>query len=354
MRNNTEKGFTRMPVQEIDDEIREGILHGAVVAAGTLSGTLETRARGYADPGHTRFMRPDTVIDMASVTKVLATTSALLLLKERKLLDFDRPFTDYLPEYRAALPQPIRIRDLAMHRSGFGQQSHYAAETGIEIRRKILSVPPPNPYGTYEYSCWNFHLLSMILEEVTGTALDVFCRQQIFLPLGMTDTSLGKPVSSDPARLAQTCATEQAGQISDFIAFRLYRDGFITGNAGAFSCAGDLAKFCRCLLRGGITDTGVSLFSDDVLQEIRTPAMQAGPVKRSFGWIVEDECKPDGFSPHTAYHSGWSGQTIFLDFERQFYAIVLTTRTLEQYDRAKAGRFKIIAELARECGIGQG
>ncbi|MDD3954010.1 MAG: serine hydrolase [Lentisphaeria bacterium] len=337
--------------QELGDEMREGIIHGAVLAAGTLGGALETRVCGYADPGHTRLMRLDTVIDMASVTKVLATTSAMLLAHDRNLLDFDRPFNDYLPEYRAALPQPIRVRDLAMHRSGFGQQNHYAAETGAEICRNILSVPPPNPFGNYQYSCWNFHLLSMIIEEVTGTTLNVFCRQQIFLPLGMTDSSLGKPVTSDSFRLAQTCATQHPGQISDFIAFRLFRDGFNTGNAGAFSCAGDLAKFCRCLLRDGKTESGLQLFSSEAIQEIRTPAMQAGPVQRSFGWIVEDECKPDGFSPHTAYHSGWSGQTIFLDFERQFYAIVLTTRTLEQYDRAKTGRFKIIAELARKCGI---
>lgn len=87
------------------------------------------------------------------------------------------------------------------------------------------------------------------------------------------------------------------------------------------------------------------------MQEIRTPFILSEQVKRSFGWIVADENKPAGFSPSTAYHSGWSGQTVFLDFEHQFYAIVLTTRTLDQYDRAKAGRFKMIAGLARECGV---
>ena len=339
-----------MLARELDNEIKENIIHGAVLAAGTLNHALATRTCGYADPGHSRPMRPDTIIDLASVTKVLATTSALLLLKDRGLLDFDRPFNDYLPEYCANLPQPILVRDLAMHRSGFGQQKDYAAETGAEIRSKILSIPPPNPFGQYQYSCCNFHLLSMIVEELTRTRLAEFCRQQIFLPLNMLDTSLGKPVAADISRLAQTCATEGPGQISDFIAFRLYRDGFNTGNAGAFSCADDLAKFCRCLLRGGKTDSGMQLFSHTAMQEIRTPFILSEQVQRSFGWIVADENKPAGFSPSTAYHSGWSGQTVFLDFERQFYAIVLTTRTLDQYDRAKAGRFKMIAGLARECG----
>ena len=149
--------------KELDNQIREGVIHGAVVAGGTLDNALETRCVGYADPEHTHLMRADTVIDMASVTKVLATTAALLLARDRHLLDFDRPFNAYLPEYRATLPKPIRVRDLAMHRSGFGQQNHYAAETGAEIRRKILSVSPPDPFGKYQYSCWNFHLLSMIL-----------------------------------------------------------------------------------------------------------------------------------------------------------------------------------------------
>lgn len=339
--------------REIEGEIQAGIIDGAVLACGSPSKVLEPRAWGYADPEHTRPMRPDTIIDMASVSKVLATTTALLIARDRRMLDFEHPFNEYLPEYRAVLSQPISIRDLAMHISGFGQQSHYNAPTGAEIRDKLLSVSPTNTYGKFEYSCWNFHLLSMILEEVSKTSFDQFCQQQIFQPLAMNDTSLGKPLSADPARLAQTCATAEAGQISDFIAFRLFQDGFQSGNAGVFSCAADLAKFCCCLLQQGKTSSGTRLFSRAGYDDIRSIGMDSGTVKRSFGWIVEDECKPAGFSSQTIYHSGWSGQTLFLDFERQFYAIVLTTRTLNEYDRAKAGRFRIIEKLGKKCQVVQ-
>lgn len=330
---------------EVAFELVNGIIHGAGVNAGDASATRLEQTWGYADNAHTVPMRTDTVIDVASVTKVLATTTALLLARDEGLIDFDAPFHSYLPGYCAPLSQPISVRDLAMHISGFGQQKHYDAPTGEEIRRKLLSVPPPNPRGKFEYSCWNFQLLGMILEQITGQPLPEYCREKIFLPLGMHDTSLGRPITEEPLRLAQTCATDGPGQISDFIAFRLYRDGFSAGNAGAFSCAPDLEKFCRCLLHRGEYAPGKRLFSDSVFEAVMIPRCAGGPVRRSFGWIVADEWKPAGFSDQTIYHSGWSGQTVFLDLEKQFYAVVLTTRTLNEYERARAGRFRIIGSL---------
>lgn len=337
--------------KEFADQFEAGILHGAVIAGGTLSEFFAPRAFGYSESLRSRPLRVDSIFDLASVSKVLATISALLIARDKGLLDFDRPFTEYLPHYRVLLPQPISIRDLAMHVSGFGGQSYYDAQSSEEIRRNLLSQPPPNPYGQYEYSCWNYHLLSMIVEELTKKPFAVFCKEEIFLPLGMNETSLGSPCTSEMARLTQSCATKEAGQISDFIAVRLFRDGFNTGNAGAFSCAQDLMKFCRCLLQKGQTAAGKQLFSAAAMQDISTPRMSSGKVKRALGWIVKDESKPAGFSEKTIYHSGWSGQSLFVDFEKQFFAIILTVRALEEYDRAKAGRFKLIAELARECRL---
>ncbi len=338
--------------REIGLEMANGIVYGVVVAGGTLSSPLATRAFGYAEPGHSHRMREDSIIDLASVSKVLATTTALLIARDFYQLDFDRPFIDYLPQYQAALPQAISIRDLAMHISGFGAQRYYDAPSAEEIRRNLLTLPPPDSYGKFSYSCWNYHLLSLILEQVTQSPFEIFCQEQIFQPLAMHDTTLGKPRSEDPERLVQSCATEKAGQISDSIASRLYAAGFATGNAGAFSCAQDLTKFCRCLLQRGVTASGQPLFSEAGYQDISIARELSGGVRRSFGWVVADEHKPLGFSEKTIYHSGWSGQTIFLDFERQFYAIVLTTRALAEYDRAKAGCAKIISELAKECRIG--
>ena len=332
---------------EIEKEIAEGVIHGAVLHAGTVRKTVLAKAWGHADAEGRTEMRIDTVFDLASVTKVLATTSALVLCCDDGLVDLDAPFTRYLPEYSAPLQEPITVRELAAHISGFGQQGRYDAPDGREIRRKMLATSPGGQRGRLEYSCWNFQLLAMLVEKVTGCSLPEFCRKRIFEPLGMLDSSLGKPLLTLPAdRLSRSYATEKPGQISDFIAFRLYRDGLTAGNAGAFSCASDLAKFCRCLLQDGEYAPGKRMFSTQSLAAMSTGCSQDGPVKRGMGWIVADEMKPPGFSARTMYHSGWSGQTIFLDLERKFYAVVLTVRG-EEYEHAKQGRFKLIGELGR-------
>ncbi|NLE28983.1 MAG: beta-lactamase family protein [Phycisphaerae bacterium] len=333
---------------EIKFELENNIIHGAVILTGTLKGTLVEKAWGYADIDSKIPMRIDTIFDLASITKVLASTTAIAICCDDGLVDFDEPFTKYLPEYTAPLEEAITIRDLAMHISGFGQQVHYEALTGSEIRHNLLTVSPQYlPHEKFEYSCWNFHLLGMIVEKVTGKSLPDFCRERIFEPLNMRYTSLGKPVIQDISRLAKTCNTEKSGEISDYIAFRLYRDGFTAGNAGAFSCTGDLAKFCRCVLKGGRYAQNKRLFSDYTFDAITQPRMRWLTVQRSLGWIVSDELKPYGFSEHTLYHSGWSGQTIFLDLDKQFYAIVLTTRISDEYARAKLGRFRIISDLGK-------
>jgi serine-type D-Ala-D-Ala carboxypeptidase len=331
---------------EIAFEITGGIINGAVVNAGNAENTFIEKAWGYADIDSRTKMRPDTVIDMASVTKALATSTALAICRDDGLIDFDKAFTAYLPEYTAVLNSPVTVRDLAMHISGFGQQCHYTADMSTEIRRKLLSVPPQRlPHEQFEYSCWNFHLLGMLIERVSGKSLTAFCRERIFEPLGMDNSSLEKPLTKNASLIAKTCATKKPGQISDAIAFKLYRDGLTAGNAGVFSSAPDLVKFCRCLLRKGKYAFGERLLSEYSFNAIIEARMNDVTVQRSLGWIVADEFKPSGFSAHTIYHSGWSGQTIFLDIKKQFYAVILTTRTLDEYERARNGRFKIIGEL---------
>ncbi|MPN59697.1 hypothetical protein SDC9_207419 [bioreactor metagenome] len=160
----------------------------------------------------------------------------------------------------------------------------------------------------------------------------------------MGDSSLGKPAVSDPARLAQTMGAAKPGVISDFIAFRVYRDGLACGNAGVFSTTDDLAEFARAVLRGSEYGGGRRLFSAESFREIATPRMKFAPVERSFGWIVRDEWTPAGASGRTAWHSGWSGQTLFLDLEKSRFVIVLTTRCGD-YDRARRERFEAIGEF---------
>ena len=332
-----------------ESEIADGVVHGAAVLAGEPGRTVYARCFGFAEAEHRYPMTASTIIDIASMTKVVAATTALLICRDRGLVDFDAPFTKYLTDFSAELPGPVTVRDLAMHVSGFSHEGfpvrQYFAESGAEIMQNILRHPPLFKAGEhFEYTCWNFLLLGLIVERVTGESLKSFCRREIFEPLGMNDSSFAIPAVSDPARLAQTMGTAEPGVLSDFIAFRVCRDGLACGNAGVFSTADDLAKFARAVLRGGEYGGGRRLFSEESFREIATPRMKFGPVERSFGWIVRDEWTPVGASGRTVWHSGWSGQTLFLDQEKSRFVIVLTTRCGD-YDRARRERFEAIGEI---------
>lgn len=342
--------MTKTP-EILDAAVRGGVLGGAAVLAGTTGGDRFSFATGSAEPfGNGPPFTLDTIIDIASVTKVLATTTALLICRDRGLLDFNDPFTRHLPGYQPKLGDIPTLRQLATHTSGFRhdpseKQRPYAAPTGPEILGNLLRLPPlSRPGECYEYACWNYLLLGLILEHVTGEPLAAFCQREIFGPLGMRGTSLGTPASGDPGRLARTFDAQHPGEVSDPFAFLIYRDGGCGGNAGAFATARDLAGFCRCLLRHGALPGGGRLFSEARFCDITEDATPGHPVARSIGWIMRDALLPASASGSRIYHSGWSGQTVFIDFGRECFVVVLTTRR-EDYKRCKALRFEIIEDL---------
>jgi len=233
------------------NEMRDGIIHGAVVLAGDAHGLSSSEAFGFADSAHTVPMTPDTIIDVASVTKAAAAVTALLAARSRGLVDFDAPFTEYLPGYRPRLGNPPTVRELANHISGFvdpaaGPRPYYD-ESGAKMLEKILSLPPPSPRTPHEsYACWNYILLGQIAEHVLGRRLADFLESEVFGPLEMESSFLGTTKKRFPAvRFAQTMDTPAPGVISDFVAVRLWRDGVTTGNAGLFTTANDLVKLLR-------------------------------------------------------------------------------------------------------------
>lgn len=333
----------------IADDIRDGIINGAAIYAGTLQHDFYQRGFGFAENQLIHPMTVETVVDVASVTKAAALITALLICRSRGLIDFDAPMTDYLPDLQFKLAAPVRVRDLANHTSGFSDPPGvtprlYFAESGTQILRNMLTMPPPFPPSERaQYACWNYLLLTLILERVAGRPFAEFCYEEIFLPLEMHDSSLGKPVAVAPERLAQTILTDAPGQISDHIAWRVYRDGGSTGNAGLFSTAVDLAKLLRCYLRHGIYANG-RLFSEAAFAEIAPDRSGKYDGYRRFGWIIYDRCLDQSAYGDALFHSGWTGQTVLINFAKEFFAVVLTTRCGD-YERAKADRFAILNAL---------
>ena len=327
--------------------IEKNIASGVVVCAGDANGNTYTYAVGTTEKGGGYPLTADSIFDIASVSKAVGTASSLAICKDRGLINFDEPFTKYLPSYSAKLQTTPTVRQLSMHVSGFAGKPYNDAKNGKDMLRQSCEFSPSNkPLTKYEYACWNYILLGQILENISGRTLKEFASTEIFEPIGMTSTSFGKPKTKDESRLVKTINTQKAGQISDPHAFIIFRDGLCAGNAGVFSTANDLAKFCRVILNGGITENGKKIFDKSFIDLTQTSWRDESGVARSFGWDKSRKSLPTNFSDNSITHSGWSGQSVFIDLERKRYVVVLTVR-LSAYAKSKESR-KEIASLIFE------
>lgn len=315
---------TRILELESQAAAAAGLLHGLVVAAGTAKTLDVLWAWGAASVLPTRrTMSPDSVFDVASLTKVVATASACAVCIDRGSLVPDAPAIEYLPRLGQFPGSVIRVCDLASHCSGYDNRKFdmCAPERLVDM---AIEAPPQWPARQrFEYSCRNFIVLGHIVERVTGEELATFCDRNVFAPLGMTHTVFG------PIQTGLECVvpTEQpAGTISDGHA-RTHRS---VGSAGLFSTARDLASFCQMMLRGGRAGQA-HLFNAESLGWLTQPCTPPGLAQLSFGWDMRpcSEClhRPHGLSQAAIGHSGWTGQSLWVDPGLGLYCIILTNRT---------------------------
>lgn len=317
--------------------VEDGIVTGGVVTVGTPDGTCLMQAFGWMDRDRCLTMPADAFFDLASVTKVVGTTTALALCIDRGLLEPDAPFTIYLTDYCGTLPGPVTIRDLARHISGFPNQKPY--DVVGEVVERILDFSPVRPAGEpYEYSCGNFILLGLIAERLLGADLNRICTDNVFAPLGMRDTRWAPLPNPDPRRVVVNGDCGTFGVASDPPARNANHP---VGNAGLFSTAADLAIFSRMILARG-THEGRRILSERVVDFLGTRPDARSPA--AFGWRVAAEFTPPSLSTRTMSHTGWAGNTLLIDPGKGKYVIVLTNRT-GNHDKAQHIRLRI-AELA--------
>ena len=332
-------------------EIENGVILGGAVLGGKDGKVFCDCGAGYTSPERKFPMDTDTVLDVASTTKVAAVITSLLVLHARGRIDFDAPFTEYLKDFSAPLYEPVTVRDLADHHSGFGdvlgqKQRLYFDESGTRMMENMLTIPPPHPPTRHSwYACWNYLLLGLIVERITGETLVSFCKREIFDKLGMTSSSLGAPRPEIPLeRLGQTVGTPAPGVISDSYARRIYRDGLCAGNAGLFISAKDFSKLLQCYLDGGGTPDGEQLFGEAEMAEIMPDRRERFNDYRRFGWVIRQDILPEEMFGSVLFHHGYSGQTVLFDPSRHMYGIVLTLR-YEDYAGAKKRRLEMLYEL---------
>ena len=323
----------------VTDGMRRGAYPGAALVIGRHDTILVARGYGHltwasASPAVT----PDgTLYDLASLTKVVATTTALMLLVEQGKVRLDVPAAAYVPEFRGAGTAGITVQQLLTHTSGLRpdlpDSELKAIRDSAALMRRVLAETPRRPPGSrVMYSDLNAILLGELVGRVAGEPLDVFVAREVFAPLGLEATMFRPPARLRP-RIAPTGVWRGhavAGVVNDASAFKL---GGVAGDAGLFATAADVARFAQFVLRAGALPDGRRLLQASTVRRFTTKAADFGhgTETRALGW----QTVPTGervssagtrFGPRSFGHTGWTGTSLWLDPDRDLFVVLLTNR----------------------------
>lgn len=316
--------------QVIQEAIQQNRLPGAVLIVGHDGKVVYRKAYGQrALVPKAEAMTVDTIFDLASLTKVIATTSSLMKLFEQGRFRLNDKVTDYIPEFQGGRSD-ITLRNLFTHFSGLPPDVPLKPEwsgnqTGLQL---AYTDKPTGPPGVrHVYSDINFILLGELVHRLSGQTLAEYSRQNIFLPLGMNETRFLPPA----AWLPRIAPTERPDKNSDPLRGVVHDPtarymGGIAGHAGLFSTADDLSRFAQMMLNEGELD-GVRLFNPLTVRkftEPQTPPDQ--PILRGLGWDIDSPYSSNRgeLFPIGSYgHTGFTGTSVWIDPSTKTYVILL-------------------------------
>jgi serine-type D-Ala-D-Ala carboxypeptidase len=317
-------GMSTSRLAMIDDVVNRGIHAGGFPGAAVIVarhggivwergyGTLDWRSGVAVDAERTMY-------DLASLTKVVATTAAAMVLVDQGKLRLDERVTHYLPTFSGGAKNEVTIRDLLMHRSGLPAGRDVSQRAGAEsARRAVLATSLVRAPGSeYEYSDLGLDVMGFVIERITHQPLDQFVRRAVYTPVGMRSTMF-RPAPALQPRIAPTEKSVARGEVHDPTARAL---GGVAGHAGLFATASDLAVFAQLMLDGGVAGK-TRLFADSIAWAFTKP----GPGWRGLGWQT---CPGDGscgqyLSSRAFGHTGFTGTSMWIDPERDLVVIVLT------------------------------
>ena len=335
----------------LEDAIQHDEIPGAVLLVSHRGRVVYRKAIGYrALIPHREPMTGDTIFDLASLTKLFATTPSIMRLIEQGKIRLNDPLARYMPEFASSGKDQITIRMLMTHTSGLAPDPPLEAARGgedalmKEIDSETLVAPPGD---RFIYSDTNFILLGELVKRLTGKGLDEYAAENFYRPLGMTHTRFLPPASWIP-KIAPTEEIDlppgaKPGSGLGHVLRGVVHDprsraiGGVAGHAGLFSTADDMAIFCRMLLDDGrIPGASKRIFSAATVHKMTTPQSPPwSPNVRGLGWDIDTAYsapRGDLFPLGSYGHTGFTGTSVWIDPASQTF-IILLTNSVHPYER---------------------
>jgi CubicO group peptidase (beta-lactamase class C family) len=336
-------------LETIDRIVRRGITAGGYPGASVVVGRrgYSVFEKGYGRLGWTSnsaaVVPDESIYDLASLTKVVGTATAAMILYDEGRLELDAPVSRYLSMFSGGNKDYVTIRQLLTHTSGLpaGRDLRRLANGPWDARNIVMATPLACAPGVCQvYSDLGADVLGFAIEAIAGQGLDTFLNERVFTPLGMNDTHF-RPSDSERDRIAPTEVSSPRGyplrgEVHDENAWAL---GGVAGHAGLFSTAADLSLFAQMMLNGG-TYAGVRIVSDSAVARFTRRASG----RRALGWDTSDGDGTAGvhMGEHAYGHTGFTGTSLWIDPDRDLFVILLTNRVHAPRARRPA---RVIADV---------
>jgi len=329
----------------LDKAVADGAFPGAYAVVGTREGILAEYGAGRLDSADATRPTSRTVWDLASLTKVVNTTSAMLQLVGSGRVALDSPMVRYLPEWQVAGAERVTVRHVLSHSAGLPawRALYKEAATADEAMSLVLATPLDTIPGVrFLYSDLGFILLGRLTEQLSGEPLASYGPTHVFGPAGMSETRYLPPASWQ----RRTAPTEQdpwrrrkvRGEVHDENGARL---GGVAGHAGLFSTAHDLSRFARLYLNHGALD-GVRVF-DSATVATFTRVQDTTVSRRALGWETPTGRNSAGqkLSPTAFGHTGFTGTSLWMDPSRNLFVLLLTNRVNPTRQNLRIGAVRV-------------
>lgn len=332
----------------LDAAVRDSAFPGAIAVIGSREGVLIERAAGRLDWAPSPAPDASTLWDLASLTKVVALTTAVMQLTERGVIDLDAPVARYLPQFVGPGKHRVTVRHLLTHSSGLpGWRPLYQeAPTPDSALALVFATPLDTvPGARMVYSDLGAILLGQIVERVSGEPFERYVETRILAPLGMRETMFRPPPALHlrvaPTEVDPWRGRQVRGEVHDENAYRL---GGVSSHAGLFSTTRDLTRFARMLLNGGTLD-GAKIVSPETIAAF-TRVQNAVLSHRALGWETANGTNSGGhlLSSRAFGHTGFTGTSIWIDPENNVFILLLSNRV--NPTRERSGIFGVRVALA--------